>query len=172
VIAEVHINDGIYANAYLGLTFDDLTKVKVLGGLKVGAYVNIGAGASIGLACAGVSLSAEVNVQANIVMDNLSFTDLNPVSFYKNSNLTLELGPQVLLSGEAYVGAGICNSSCHSVKVWGVTVPPGCFKKSISGDLNLNMQFTIKKPSGTLTPNEADAKAHLFGHDYSTEISL
>ncbi|MEO6979063.1 MAG: hypothetical protein ABI113_11815, partial [Mucilaginibacter sp.] len=171
VLAALHVHYGLYVNAYLGLKFD-LTDAKIIGGLKIGAYVNVSAGASLGLVCAGVSLYAEANMQANMVMDHLNFTDLNPISFYKASHLILTASPQILLSGEAYIGAGICNGDCNPVKVLGVKIPPGCFKKSIGGDLNLSMKLGLDKASGDFFPGTASISAYLFGTPFNGSLDL
>ena len=167
-IASLHIHYGVYANAYFGVSFAGGPKdATIIGGVKVGAYVNISAGASLGLVCAGISLAADVNAEADITMSNLDFTILNPVAFYKNSYLNVDLSTTATFTGEAYVGAGICNSSCNAVKVFGVKIPPGCFKKSISGSMSLGLDFNITKGIGSYVPTAVSASANLFGTTYT-----
>jgi len=172
-VAQLHINYGVYANAFMGLTFaDGISDVSVIGGLKVGAYVNISAGLSLGLACSGVALSAEANIEGDITMDHLDFTQLNPAAFLTQSQVSVTLKPTITLSGEAYLGYGICDSDCNSVTVWGVTIPPGCHKTDIGGDLTLSLTLDLLKPIGKLTPSQADISAIVLGTKLNGHLSL
>lgn len=175
-IANVHVGYGIYGNAYAGLNFDESAPV-VDGGLKVGAYVNVNGGASVGIACAGVSLAAEINAQGNLHLELPALKGVtqyitNPVALLTDSkiDLNMELGAQ--LGGSAYVGVGVCNSSCNSVKVWGVTVPPGCHKEGIGKTMSVSGGITVTKNKGATTPDKATIYVNLFDKPYSSTISI
>lgn len=174
-VANVHVGYGIYANAYARLTFD-LDTPRVDGGLKVGAYVNVNGGASIGIACAGVSLSAEINAQGNLTLRlpslKNSITYLNPYALMVASGIVLNVDMGTEFGGSAYVGGGVCNSSCHSVKVWGVTVPPGCHKESIGKSMSIHGGITIEKQKMEPSPSKAIFYLNLFGETYSTGVSI
>jgi hypothetical protein len=168
-VASVHVGYGIYGNAYAGLNFDESAPI-VDGGVKVGAYVNVSGGASIGIACAGVSLGAEINAQGNLHMELPPLKGvakyLNPKTLLTDTKVELNVQLEAILKGSAYVGVGICNSSCNSVKVWGVTIPPGCHKESIGKTLSVSGGITVTKSKGALTPDAACIYLNLFGTSY------
>jgi hypothetical protein len=168
-VANVHVGYGIYGNAFVNLDFNEAAP-KVIGGVKVGAYVNVNGGASIGIACAGVALGAEINATGTVDMTLPSLKQpgkyLNPKTLLQETALTVDVALTAQLKGSAYVGAGVCNSSCNSVKVWGVKIPPGCHKESIGKNLSVTGGISVTKPTGTLTPSAACIYVNLFGTDY------
>ncbi|GGH80800.1 hypothetical protein HNQ91_005389 [Filimonas zeae] len=175
-VANVHVGYGIYGNAYAGLNFDETAPI-VDGGLKVGAYVNVNGGASIGIACAGVSLAAEINAQGNLHLELPALKGAtqyvtNPVALLTDSKIDVNVEMGAQLGGSAYVGAGVCNSSCNSVKVWGVTVPPGCHKKGIGKTMSVSGGITITKNKGAVTPDQAVIYVNLLDKPYSATIPV
>ncbi|BAV10035.1 Carboxypeptidase regulatory-like domain-containing protein [Filimonas lacunae] len=175
-VASIKIGYGLYANAYAMLSFDETTPT-VIGGVKIGAYVNVNGGASIGIACAGVSLSAEINAQGNLKMilpalKGMAGFITNPKDLITQSYVKLNVEMMAQLGGSAYVGFGVCNSSCKSVKVWGVTVPPGCHKEGIGKTLTLIGGIDIEKKESATSPNQAYLYVNLLDEKFGTTIKL
>lgn len=174
-VASVHVGYGLYANAYARMTFD-IDAPKVDGGVKLGAYVNVNGGASVGIACAGVSLSAEINAQGNITMVLPSLK--NPAAYLKayplikDSYLFLNVDIGAEFGGSAYVGGGVCNSNCNSVKVWGVTVPPGCHKKSIGKTMSIHGGMNVTKEVSQPVPDKVTFYIKLLDETYSTDVDI
>ncbi len=172
-IAHVDITYGIYANAYAGLNFVEGAP-EIAAGLKVGAYINVSAGASVGLVCAGVSAGADFNVSGEILLELPTISTLSPATFFtaKGVEITAGIKATLSLSGDAFVGGGVCNSNCESVKAFGVTIPPGCFKKEIGGGLSFDCGLNITKSKLSITPDHMTLFADLFGFHPTKEIDL
>jgi hypothetical protein len=173
-IASVTVEKGIYANVYTAIGFD-ADKVKIDGGIKVGAYVKIHAGASVLVGCAGLNLSAEVNamVQQHVTSPPFkTFLTLNPLTLLSASELSLQAEAHVILTGSAYIGFGVCDDNCNSIKVLGVKIPPGCHSTGIGKSMDLGMGVDVYKPVGQLTPTQGDLWVSIFGTKYQKDVSI
>jgi hypothetical protein len=135
-VAHCEFKHGIYGNFYFNAGFstkkEDLSMVI---GARLGGYVKVGAGASIGLACANISLGADIHADASGA--------LRPFSTSK-PKIELGLGIEFTLNGSAYVGAGICNSHCETpcVKiplVGKVCSPIPCVKVGLTKSITINL---------------------------------
>jgi hypothetical protein len=135
-IAKVQFDNGLYAATYFRLDFANKPKITVGG--RVGAYVKLSAGASVGLACAGVSLGAEANAEINGSLD----TDFNFAAM---------LALNFQLQGSAYVGVGLCTSSCSTVKVFGISSPIKCYRKQYGKVLTIGVQAKLSNDGLSLT---------------------
>ena len=128
-VAHCEFKHGIYACMYMQVNFTD----KSLGvGAKVGGWVKVGAGASIGLACACIALSVDVSANAS---GSLNFS---------NKQFLLTFGANLTLAGQAYVGAGVCNSSCQTpcvdLGLTEVCSPIPCVKKGLKEAVVVGIQ--------------------------------
>ncbi|MDQ8006256.1 MAG: hypothetical protein REI64_15755 [Pedobacter sp.] len=139
-VAKIELKHGLYATAYFKADFpSDPEKISFTIGGRVGAFVKLSAAASIGLACAGVSLGADMN-----------FTLVGKVepfapSFYASAAVALTL------KGEAYVGAGICNSSCQTpcwdAGLFEVCSPIPCVRVGLNKQVKVSFGANIKNAS-------------------------
>jgi hypothetical protein len=131
-VAHCEFKHGIYASAYFKADFNkDPSSFALTVGGRAGAFVKLGAGASIGLACAGISLSADTHADIKGYVQPLKGI------FSAEAMLTFTL------QGSAYVGAGVCNSSCEtpcvSVGLFDVCSPIPCIKTGLSKTLVLGI---------------------------------
>lgn len=136
-IASVEFNNGLYAATYFKLNFAEGAEITVGG--RVGAYVQLSAGASIGLACAGVSLRAEAGAEVQ--------ASLNPI----NGNFAAMLALKFQLEGNAYVGVGLCTSSCNTIKVFGIPSPIKCYRKQYGKVLTIGVEASLNNNGLSLT---------------------
>lgn len=135
-IASVQFDNGLYAATFFKLNFADKPQITVGG--RVGAYVKLSAGASVGLACAGVSLGAEANAEIVGSMDT-------------GFNFAAMLALNFQLQGSAYVGVGLCTSSCSTIKFLGVSSPIKCYRKQYSKVLTIGVQAKLSNDGLSLT---------------------
>jgi hypothetical protein len=136
-IASVEFSNGLYAATYFKLNFAEGAEITIGG--RVGAYVQLSAGASIGLACAGVTLRAETGAEVQ--------AKLNPV----NGDFAAMLALSFQLQGSAYVGVGLCTSSCSTVKVFGISSPIKCYRKQYGKVLTIGVQAKLSNDGLSLT---------------------
>ncbi|OOQ59547.1 hypothetical protein [Mucilaginibacter pedocola] len=173
-IAHVTVEKGIYANAYLGLQFEE--KPNVIGGIKVGVYVKVSAGASVLVGCAGLKLGAEVNAAVNTKIILPPYGEFikfqSPDQLVEKSDITMGAEANVILTGEAYYGWGVCDDDCSSIKVWGVKIPPGCHKSGIGKGMTLTFGAKVQKPEGTLTPTRGEVYVKLFDEPHTAQINI
>jgi len=131
-VASCKLDYGAYANVYFSSVFNiDPTKISIAIGARVGAYVQLGVSASIGLACAGVNLGAEAYADLEAYLPNITtMPNISGTLVFK-------------LNGSAYVGAGICNNKCETpcwdAGLFEVCSPIPCVKKSWGGNTTLTL---------------------------------
>lgn len=135
-VAKCEFKHGFYAAAYFKANFfGGLKETSFTVGGRVGAFVKLSAGASIGLACAGVSLGADMRVDL--------VGSLAPIQ--KKFSASAQLGFDLL--GSAYVGAGVCNSSCETpcwdAGLFEVCSPIPCKKIGLSKSMKIIVGATI-----------------------------
>ena len=144
-----YLKHGIYGNFYFNAGFstqkEDLSMA--IGG-RLGGYVNVGAGASIGLACASIALGTDIHADVA--------GKLAPFNTKGDPKIQLDLGVTFTLTGEAYVGAGICNSSCQTpcvdIGFTELCSPIPCVKVGISKGITVGV-------SAEMTEKEIRLKA-------------
>jgi len=172
-IASVTVEKGIYANIFSIIDFGG-GAVNIDGGVKVGAYVKVHAGASVLVGCAGLNLSAEVNttVVQHLGLPSFANFPANPVDLLEASDFKMSASAHVILSGSAYVGFGVCDDDCNSIKVLGVKIPPGCHSTGIGKSMDLGMGVNVEKPPGTTTPTDGEVWVSIFDHTYSDHIKI
>ncbi len=135
-VAKCEFKHGFYAAAYFKANFFNAVKETsfTVGG-RVGAFVKLSAGASIGLTCAGVSLGADMRVDL--------VGSLAPLQ--QKFSASAQLGFD--LTGSAYVGAGICNSSCETpcwdAGLFEVCSPIPCKKIGLTKSMKITVGATI-----------------------------
>lgn len=139
-VAKIELKHGLYATAYFKADFpSDPKKISFTIGGRVGAFVKISAGASIGLACAGISLGADFN-----------FTLVGKVEPFVPS-LYASATVELVLKGEAYVGAGICNASCQTpcwdAGLFEVCSPIPCVRVGLNKQVKVSFGAEIKNTS-------------------------
>ncbi|MEJ7827318.1 MAG: hypothetical protein WKF91_03955 [Segetibacter sp.] len=132
-VAHAELKHGIYGNIYFKANFskqkEDLALT--IGG-TLGGWVKVGAGASMGLACASIALFADIhtNVQGT----------LKP---WGEPKIELDMLLMFTFKGEAYVGAGVCNSSCETpcadVGFGEICSPIPCTKVGLEKTLELKV---------------------------------
>lgn len=143
-VAHCYLKHGIYGNFYFNAGFslkpEDLSMA--IGG-RLGGYVKVGAGASIGLACASIALGADIHADVA--------GKLAPWNTKGEPKIQLDLGVTFTLTGEAYVGAGICNSSCETpcvdVGFTEICSPIPCVKKGISKGITVGVSAEMTESS-------------------------
>lgn len=135
-IASVQFDNGVYAATYFKLNFNNGAEIKIGG--RAGAYVKLSAGASIGLACAGVSLSAEAGAEIR-------------ASLAKSGDFSAALALNFRLGGSAYVGIGMCDSDCETICVWGVCSPLKCYRSYYSKVLSIGVEASLSQKGLSLT---------------------
>ena len=172
-IASVTVEKGIYANIFTAIDFGG-KNVNIDGGIKVGAYVKVHAGASVLVGCAGLNLSAEVNstVVQHVGLPPFSQFGFDPAALLSASDLTMSASAHVILSGSAYVGFGVCDDNCNSIKVFGVKIPPGCHSTGIGKSMDLGMGVNVTKPPGQLTPTEGNLWVSIFDNTYNAHVDI
>jgi hypothetical protein len=165
-IVSVTVEKGIYANIFSIIDFGG-NAINIDGGIKVGAYVKIHAAASVLVGCAGLNLGAEVNttVVQHVGLPSFSQFPLDPVVLLKASDLKMSASAHVLLTGSAYVGFGICDDNCNSIKVFGVKIPPGCHSTGIGKSLDFGLGVDVEKPPGAETPTGGGLWVSIFAGD-------
>lgn len=139
-VAKIELKHGLYATAYFKADFpSDPKQISFTIGGRVGAFVKISAGASIGLACAGISLGADFNF--TLVGKGEPFVP----SLYASATVAL------ILKGEAYVGAGICNASCQTpcwdAGLFEVCSPIPCVRVGLNKQVKVSFGAEIKNTS-------------------------
>lgn len=143
-VAHCYLKHGIYGNFYFNAGFstkkEDLSMA--IGG-RLGGYVKVGAGASIGLACASIALGADIHADVA--------GKLAPWNTKGEPKIQLDLGVTFTLTGEAYVGAGICNSSCETpcvdVGFTEICSPIPCVKVGISKGITVGVSAEMTESS-------------------------
>jgi len=143
-VAHASLTHGIYGNLYYNAGFslkkEDLSLAI---GARLGAFLKLGVGASIGLACVGINLHADVH--SDVSGKLVPFAPAG-------QRLLLDAGIKFTLQGSAYVGGGVCDSDCETPCVdagfFDVCSPIPCFKKSLDKTLvlGLSAEVTDAKP--------------------------
>lgn len=143
-VAHASLTHGIYGNLYYNAGFslkkEDLSFAM---GARLGAFVKLSVGASIGLACVGINLHADAHADVS--------GKLAPFA-PAGQRLQLDAGVKFTLQGSAYVGAGVCDSNCETPCVdagfFDICSPIPCVKKGLSKTLvlGLSAEVTDAKP--------------------------
>lgn len=139
-IAKMEFKHGFFATAYFKANFfEGVDNTSFTVGGRVGAFVKLSAGASVGLACAGISLG--VDAYADLIG---TLSPLKP-AFSAEAQLTFDL------NGSAYVGAGICNSSCQTpcwdAGLFEVCSPIPCKKIEFNKKVKIQLGAAIENTS-------------------------
>jgi hypothetical protein len=74
-----------------------------------------------------------------------------------------------------YKGIGVCNSNCESIKVWGIKIPPGCYKSSIGGSLTATGGIVMQKDASNVLTSTLFADVlskHFEKQLFSVQIPL
>ncbi|WP_316793827.1 hypothetical protein [Pedobacter frigoris] len=145
-VAHCELKHGIYGNFFFESVFS--TKPEELSltiGGRLGGYVKVGAGASIGLACASVSLHADIHADVNGTLTPLAKS---------GPKIQLGLALTFTLEGEAYVGAGICNSRCETpcvdLFIGTICSPIPCVKVGIKEGITVGVEAEMTEKSISL----------------------
>jgi hypothetical protein len=125
ILVSGHFYIHVGADMRLGMNFYETTSLAI--GQTVFGEIGIGVGGSIGIACAGVSASALVD---------LSFDG----QFFKNGNYSVIANANLQICGSAYCGWGICDSDCDG---W-------CDKHEESGCIDIGVKGTISNDDKNL----------------------
>jgi hypothetical protein len=127
-LVKSSFHNGIYAGCYFSLTFVSDAELAIGG--RVGAWVELGAGATIGIACFNINLKADASVGLE-------------GSIKKSGAFSIKVDITLTLSGSAYVGGGVCNSDCKT-PCWetflgDVCSPIPCVKTGMSGSETITL---------------------------------
>ncbi len=144
-VAHAELKHGIYGNIYFNANFSKKPEdLEMTIGGRLGGFVKVGVGASIGLACASIALSADVHGDASGTLAPLTTIPNKP-------KIKVDLGVTFELTGEAYVGAGVCNSSCQtpcvSVGITDICSPIPCVKVGGSKTLKVGVSAEMTETS-------------------------
>jgi|GEM_PF-2685197 len=143
-VAHAELKHGIYGNLYYNFKFStsSVADLKLSVGGRLGAFVKLGVGASIGLACASIGLEADAHADC--------FGHLAPFA-NAGERFLLGIGLKFTLKGQAYVGAGICDSDCEtpcvSAGLFDVCSPIPCVKKGLNKTLVLGLEASVSDAS-------------------------
>lgn len=142
-VAHASLTHGIYGNLYFNAGFSlKKEELSLAIGARLGAFVKLGVGASIGLACAGINLHADVHADAS--------GKLVPFA-PPGQRLSIDAGIKFTLEGSAYVGAGVCDSNCETPCVdagfFDICSPIPCFKKGLSKTIVLGLEANVTDAS-------------------------
>ncbi|TCD26309.1 hypothetical protein EZ456_13500 [Pedobacter psychrodurus] len=135
-VAHCSFTHGLYAAAYLKANFSLKPEdIAISVGGRVGAFVKLSAGASIGLACAGINLGADAHADINGYLAPLK------------GEFSATMGLTFTLQGSAYVGAGVCNSSCEtpcvSIGFTDICSPIPCVRVGFNKTLVLGVEAGV-----------------------------
>ncbi|KRT14035.1 hypothetical protein ASU31_21735 [Pedobacter ginsenosidimutans] len=135
-VAHCSFTHGLYAAAYLKANFSLKPEdIAISVGGRVGAFVKLSAGASVGLACAGISLGADAHADINGYLAPLK------------GEFSATMGLTFTLQGSAYVGAGVCNSSCEtpcvSIGFTDICSPIPCVRVGLNKTLVLGVEAGV-----------------------------
>ncbi|MBT2561566.1 hypothetical protein J7E50_12045 [Pedobacter sp. ISL-68] len=135
-VAHCSFTHGLFAAAYLKADFTSNPKdIAISVGGRVGAFVKLSAGASIGLACAGINLGAK------------TYADINGYLAPLKGEFSATMGLTFVLEGSAYVGGGVCNSSCEtpcvSIGFTDICSPIPCVRVGLNKTLVLGVQAGV-----------------------------
>jgi hypothetical protein len=135
-VAHCSFTHGLYAAAYLKANFSSKPEdIAISVGGRVGAFVKLSAGASVGLACAGINLGADAHADINGYLAPLK------------GEFSATMGLTFTLQGSAYVGAGVCNSSCEtpcvSIGFTDICSPIPCVKVGFNKTLVLGVEAGV-----------------------------
>lgn len=134
VSASLWLNVG--ADTRLAMNFGEVNTYHI----GMDYLLDIGAklGASIGIACAGVS--------AQVIVDQgFDGEYRSDGSWYVSGEATL------YLKGDTYVGVGCCDSDCDYL---GFPCPSPCFDKHLGGDVAIGMKTTMGYNSSSHSPEK------------------
>lgn len=128
-IIHVVFEHQININGYFSINFADDPTLSV--GLQAYVYVHLGAGMSVGLACAG----ADFKVTAG----GKGFASIS-----KSANFNLGVVAFLEVSGSAYVGVGGCDDDCGDL-CWCL---PGCYTTGWGKTIGMEFEISVSRNNG------------------------
>ncbi|MES2617001.1 MAG: hypothetical protein V4613_03930 [Bacteroidota bacterium] len=128
-VVHIVLEHQINVNGFFAVNFDGDPTLSA--GVQAYVYVHLGAGMSVGLACAGADFKITTGAKGEATIKKSLDFSLKAVAFLS-------------ITGSAYVGIGGCEDDCSDL-CWCL---PGCYTTSWSKTVGMDFEININRVNG------------------------